>query len=83
MSANEETLAHVQAGTIASLAAFAEALIASGAVSPEVLIQSLERWSGAAARSEIGKPGQLMIDGLLMRLREIEKTQTNLDDGSQ
>ncbi len=79
MPVDEAALAQVQAGTIAALVAFAEALVSARVIAPSVLIGHLEQWSGAARSSELGPVGQMAIEALIVRLRAITPPEEDGD----
>jgi hypothetical protein len=66
-----DTLAQMQAGTIAALAAFAEALVKNLVIDPGSLLQSLEAVSGRTMQSRLGPIGQATLDGLIASVRRL------------
>jgi hypothetical protein len=82
VAAPSELFVQMQAGTVAALAAFAEALVKAGVIQPSALIVSLQHVSGEAMKSELGPIGQATLDGLIAAVRRFEPRPPDNRGGS-
>jgi hypothetical protein len=69
----DDIVVQMQVGTVTAFAAFADALIKSGAMDPKALIASLQRPSHAATDTGVGPLGRALLDSLVEAVELLSK----------